>query len=169
MSGEILPCAPESLSDAHDLTAFDCGTPELNKWLRTRAAIADGKTSRTYVITHDTRVVAYYCLSAGSILREDLPSSKLRRNTPEHVPVIIIGRLAVDRSCQGQGYGKGLLKDAILRSLAAAAGIGVRAILVHAIDDAAAAYYRSHGFLPTSLNARTLVLPIETATAALEP
>jgi GNAT superfamily N-acetyltransferase len=163
--GGISP--PEPLTSAHDLSAFDCGVPELNDWLKLRAALSEAKTSRTYIVTNDRRVVAYYCLSAGAVLRGELPSSKLRRNTPEQVPVIAIGRLAVDRACQGKGYGKGLLKDAILRAISAANSIGVRAILVHAKDDMAAEYYRACGFLPSPINTHTLVLPIETAIAAL--
>lgn len=114
-----------------------------------------------------SRVVGYYCLAAGSVIRTDLPSAKLRRNTPPQVPVIVIGRLAVDKQFQRRRIGAGMLKDAITRALKASRTIGVRAILVHAVDDAAAAFYRSYDFLPSPTDARTLLLPIETAAAAL--
>jgi len=155
---------PERIADSHDLTAFDCGSPELDAWLKNRAL--DGRSARAYVVAVDNRVVAYYCLSAGSVIRADLPK-KAQRNTPDQIPVVIIGRLAVDRRFQSRGFGKGLLKDAILRALQASEAIGVRAIVVHALDDEAAKFYRKFGFVDSPLNPRTLVLPIETAKQAL--
>lgn len=160
------PNPPEALSDVHDLTQFDCGNADLDRWLRQRARTSEGATARTFVVAAGGHVVAYYCLAAGSVVPRELPR-KIRHNNPEQVPVIVIGRLAVDRAFQGRGFGKGLLKDAILRALQAAQSIGVRAIVVHAIDDRAAAFYKKFGFLPSPLDARTFILPVATAAAAL--
>lgn len=155
---------PEPIADSHDLANFDCGRPELDAWLKHHAL--DGRSARAYVVAVDNRVVAYYCLSAGSVIRGDLPK-KAQRNTPEQIPIILIGRLAVDRKFQSRGFGKGLLKDAVLRVLQASETIGIRAIVVHAIDDEAAEFYRKFGFVASTLTARTLVLTIETAKQAL--
>jgi predicted N-acetyltransferase YhbS len=109
------------------------------------------------------RVVGYYSLAAGSIRREQLPTAKLRQNQPSDVPVIVLGRLAVDLRFEGQGIGSGLIEDAFLRCLTAAAAIGVRAIVVQAIDDEAAGFYVRLQFVPLSSSGLALVLPIETA------
>jgi predicted N-acetyltransferase YhbS len=96
-------------------------------------------------------------------MRGDLPKATLRRNAPDEVPVIVLGRLAVDMNFASRGLGTALLQDAFLRSLRAAEAVGVRAILVHAIDDKACAFYRRFGFLAFPTNPLTLVLPLETA------
>jgi GNAT superfamily N-acetyltransferase len=158
---------PERLRDGHDLTSFDCGKPELNEWLTARARTNEGRTARTFVAAVDGRVVGYYCLAAGSVMREELPTAKARQNTPEPVPVIVIGRLATDKKFQGRGFGMGLLKDAILRALTTADSIGVRAIIVHAKDEDGVAFYKKFGFLVSPMNARTLVLTVETAKQAI--
>lgn len=158
---------PERLSEHHDVSSFDCGHRELNDWLARQATASEAKSARTYVVARDARVIAYYCLAAGSVIRSDLPRAKLRKNMPDQVPIIVIGRLAVDLKFQGRGFGQALLKDATLRILTAHDAVGVRAILVHAIDDKACDFYRRFGFLPTLNNSRTLVLPIETVKQAL--
>lgn len=159
--------APELLSEGHDLSAFHSGQPILDEWLKRQARSSEGRTARTIVVCEGSRVVGYYCLAAGMIVREQLPSAKLRKNAPTEIPVVILGRLAVDEKFQRHGIGKGLLKDAILRSLQAAGTIGVRAILVHPIDDKAAAFYARFGFLNSVIGPETMMLPIETAAAAL--
>jgi predicted N-acetyltransferase YhbS len=132
-----------------------------------QARASEGRSARTYVVAAGRRVIGYYCLAAGSVTRADLPRASLRRNQPEQVPVIVLGRLAVDVDFAGCGIGKGLLKDALARSLSAAAGIGVRGILVHAIDHQAAGFYLKFQFLPFPTNELTLVLPLDTAAAAI--
>jgi len=158
---------PEALADRHDLSRFDCGNDDLNHWLRHRARPSEGRSARTIVLPAANRVMGYYCLAAGAVERANLATARLRRNLPEPIPVLVLGRLARDLELRGRGVGAGLLKDAILRSLEASRIIGVRAIVAHAIDDAAAQFYRRFQFLPSPLDARTLVLPIETAQAAL--
>jgi len=127
----------------------------------------DGYSARTFVVAVGPRVIGYYCLATGAVMRKDLPSAKLRQNLPEQVPVVVIGRLAVDKRFQSRGFGAGLLRDAILRVISAAEEIGVRAVIVHAIDDPARDFYLKYGFLQSEWNDRTLFLPIETAKEAL--
>jgi len=159
--------APAPLSKSHDCAAFDCGRPVLDDWLRRRAPRSEGRTARTYVVAEGRRVVGYYTLAAGAVARTSLPSARARRDTPTEVPVVVIGRLAVDLGYQRRGVGAGMLKDAILRAVEASRAIGVRAILVHAIDDEAAGFYRRFGFTASPVAPRTLMLAIETAVAAL--
>jgi len=158
--------APERLTARHDLTRFDCGDAGLNDWLKRRALKNEGGSSRTYVVCAGDAVVGFYCLAAGAVIRAEAPKP-IQRNMPEQLPVILIGRLAVDTAHQGRGIGAGLLKDALLRSLAIADAIGVRAILVHALDDKAAAFYARYGFKPSPIDPQTLLVPLETAAAAL--
>ena len=158
--------APVAFDSTHDVSLFDCGKEPLNDWLKERAAGNEGRSSRCFVVCEGREVVAYYCTAAGSVERDKLPK-KLQRNMPQSVPVIIIGRMAVDKRKQGFGIGHGLLKDALLRILNASREIGARAILVHAIDDDVVPFYRNHGFLPFPTDARTLFLPLETIVAGL--
>lgn len=138
----------------------------LDDWLRARALKAEGRSARTYVVTIDDVVVGYYCFAAGGVRLEEAPA-RLRRNMPQMVPVILIGRLAVDKRYQGLGVGKGLLKDALLRAVQAAEIVGARALLVHAIDQEAAAFYAKFGFLEYPEMSQTFFLPMETIAAAL--
>lgn len=162
----MTPATPQSLTTDHDVSAFACGRPSLDDWLRRRALPNEvSGASRTYVVCDGKRVVAYYCLAAGSVCRKDAPG-KLRRNVPEQIPVAVLGRLAVDESCQGRGFGTALLRDAVLRTLGAADSPGIRALLVHALDPAAADFYRNRGFLDSPIDPLVLMLPMETARAA---
>jgi GNAT superfamily N-acetyltransferase len=158
---------PAPISAAHDLTAFDCGNEDLNDWLKRRALASEGRSARTTVLCDGQRVAGYYCLATGSIERESLSSARLRKNLPDPIPILVLGRLAIARDYQGRGLGKALLKDAILKTVTASEIAGVRALVVHAIDDAAARFYQKHGFVPSPLNLRVFLLPIETAKAAL--
>jgi predicted N-acetyltransferase YhbS len=124
------PGAPEPLTPSHDLSAFDCGAAEPNDWLRLRALKnEESGASRTYAVCAEQRVVGYYCLATGAIAHA---SGKVRRNMPDPIPVMVIGRLAVDQGWRSQGLGRALLRDAILRTVQAADIAGIRAILVHA-------------------------------------
>lgn len=107
-------------------------------------------------------MVAYYCLAAGSVERRELPK-KLQANTPPAVPVIILGRLAVDLEYQAKNIGTSLLRDALLRSLNTAENIGVRALLIHAIDDELVPYYEKRGFQSSPVDPKTMFIPLEQA------
>lgn len=158
---------PEAITTAHDVSGFSCTREELNVWLKRRALANEGRTSRTYVVTHQgPRVVGYYAIAAGGVSRDTLPKA-MRRDNPEQVPVVVLGRLATDRNFERRGIGTGMLQEAISRTLTLSAEIGVRSLLVHAIDDEAAQFYLKFGFIRSPIGDRTLLLPIETARAAL--
>ncbi|RWM25552.1 GNAT family N-acetyltransferase [Mesorhizobium sp.] len=155
--------APALLADSHELDLFQSGTDGLDQWLRRRArANQVSGASRTYVIAENTRVVGYYCLSSGGFDLAGAPGS-IRRNMPDPVPVAVLGRLAVDVSWQGKGLGGALLQDAVLRIGQAAAILGIRGLLVHAISDEAKAFYEHYGFQAAPKNPMTLVLSLKMA------
>jgi len=155
---------PTPLTEAHAVEGFDSGTPPLDTWLGHRALRNQHSgASRTFVtspVEDRLRVVGFYSLAASSVKLEDAPG-KVRRNMPEPIPVILLGRLAVDTRCQGAGLGASLLQDALRRVAGIADDVGIRALLVHAIDDSAAAFYRRFGFIAASLDDQTLFLPIQ--------
>ncbi len=158
--------APARLTPEHDLSAFDCGAPALNEWLRHRALKNESRFPRTYVVCEDKRVVAYLCISAGGVDRAAAPG-KLRPNAPDTIPVSVIGRLAVSRGHAGKGLGADLLSDALRRIAVASQSIGIGAVLVHAKDDAAKRFYmKSAEFIEYPEDSRILFLPIETVVAA---
>jgi GNAT superfamily N-acetyltransferase len=141
--------AVELLSADHDLSEFDCGKhASLTDWLKRFARMnqASGDT-RTYVVHRNQRVVGYYSLAPGSVSRKEA-TARASKAAPEPVPIVLLARLAVDQEEQGQGLGSALLKDALQRAYAGAEIIGGRAVLVHAIDAEAAAFYRKYGFEP---------------------
>jgi len=168
MRGRIAP--PARLTAAHDVSAFDCGNPALDDWLKTRALDSEGKTARTYVVCDmNGVVVGYYCISNGSVERRALPSKlKKTQGLPNHIPVAIIGRLARHRDPAWKGLGADLLQDALIRIMVAAEIIGVRAVLVHAIDDTAAAFWKRNDFIESPLGSKIFYLPLETVARALE-
>ena len=158
--------APVPLTAEHDLSAFDCGEPALNEWLRHRALKNESRFSRTYVVCEDKRVIAYFCISAGAVERAAAPG-KVRRNAPDTVPVSVIGRLAVSRDHAGKGLGADMLSDALRRIAVASQSIGIGAVLVHCKDDAAKRFYvKCAEFIEYPTDSRTLFLPIETVVAA---
>jgi len=158
---------PAPLAPEHQLDQFDSGVAPLDEWLRRRARANEAVgASRTFVLCADLRVVGYYSLAAGSIMHTGA-TGRVRRNMPEPVPVVLLGRLAIDKGWQGRGLGANLLRDAILRTVSAAGTIGVRAILVHAISDAAKAFYEKHGFLASPVDPMTLMITIGDAAMAL--
>jgi GNAT superfamily N-acetyltransferase len=160
--------APKPLDTKHQLADFDCGNTELNEWLKKRALKNENSgASRTYVVTLGDKVVAYYCLANGSIINITAPG-KIRRNMPDPIPVMIIGRLAVDIHWQGKGSGYGLVRDAILRTLQAAKIAGIRAILVHAISQEAKQFYEKCGFIPSPIDPMILMIAITDALEAIE-
>jgi GNAT superfamily N-acetyltransferase len=160
----ITPPAP--IESGHIIDNFDCGTIVLNDWLQNRAKQSEAKSSRTFVVCSGTTVVGYYCLSAGGVLRDEVPT-KLRRNMPGSVPVMILGRLAVDAAYQGRNIGSDLLLDAMKRTIGVSKETGVRAMLVHVIDDETVPFYLQYGFVQFPEGSKTLFLPIETMIDAL--
>lgn len=158
--------APVPLTAEHDLSAFDCGEPALNDWLRHRALKNESRFSRTFVVCEDNQVIAYCCISAGAVERAAAPG-KVRRNAPATIPVSVIGRLAVSRGHAGKGLGADILSDALRRIAVASQSIGIGAVLVHAKDDAAKRFYMTCAeFIDYPAGSRTLFLPIDTVVAA---
>jgi len=163
--------APEPLDPEHDVSRFSNGVHlSLDQWLRERARASEGLSARTYVVcpgSEPERVVAYFSISAALEERRDLPSAKLRRGSPEQVPLLLIGRLSVDAEWRGRGLGSALLADALRRCLAASEIAGARGVVAHAIDGAAAAFYERHGFIRSPLGERVMLVPIETVRALI--
>jgi GNAT superfamily N-acetyltransferase len=158
MSPEPHVTAPEHIEAHHDSTAFDCGEPALNDWLRLQALKNEASgASRTYVICAEGRVVGYYALATGAVARA-AATGKVRRQMPDPIPVMIIGRLAVDTSYQGHGLGYGLLRDALLRTLQVAEQAGVRAVLLHAMTTEAKRFYLRAGFQESPLDPMTMMI-----------
>lgn len=154
---------PEKLSPEHDLSGFDCGEPVLNEWLRGRAVLNEASgASRTYIVRAGTRVAGYYSLAVGAVAH-DQAAGRIKRNMPDPVPVMILARLAVDKTLQGRGVGPGLLRDAVLRTVQAAEIAGIRAILMHAISDRAKRFYEAHGFRASPVNPMTLMITLAEA------
>lgn len=161
--------APERLVGDHDVGQFRNGRhPSLDDWLRERALASEGLSARTYVVCESSaerRVVGYYAISTAMEERIALPSARLRKGMPGQIPLLLIGRLAVDEAYHGMGLGTDLLSDALRRCLAASEIAGVRAVIAHAIDDAAVGFYQRHGFILSPLGERVMLMPIETVSA----
>jgi GNAT superfamily N-acetyltransferase len=155
--------AVEPLNEDHILDRFDCGEHKsLTTWLRQFARINQASNStRTYIVHRAQHVVGYYSLAASSIRKEDA-SSRGAKGQPNHpIPVILLARLAIDKTEQHQGLGPALLKDALQRCLRAAKEIGARAVLVHAIDEKAKGFYRHFGFEDCAVDDLHLMLLIK--------
>lgn len=158
----VLLGAPEPLTPSHRLDDFECGETLLDDWLK-RRALANQLcgASRTFVVTdQDNRVCGYYALAAGAVSHL-MASSAVRRNMPDPVPVMVLARLAVDRRLQGMHLGASLLRDAVNRAVAVSYNAGVRALLVHALNDQAKQFYEHYGFQVSPAHAMTLMLRLD--------
>lgn len=144
----------EKLRADHAIEAFDCGEPSLNNWLKKHALQNQGSNAaQTYVGLVDEVVVGYYSLAVGQVEYADAPE-RLKKGLARHpVPVMLLARLAVHKDWQRKGVGRGLLKDAVLRTLQAAGIAGIRALAVHAKDDAARQYYEQFDFVASPTDA----------------
>ena len=153
---------PVPLGPDHDCSTFDCGNDALNRWLVERAKGNQlSRASRTFVVTTtENRVVGYYSLSNFAIARREA-TGRVARNMPDPIPAMLLGRLAVDRSVNSQGIGKGMLRDAIARTLQVAEHSGVRALFVHAIDGRARDWYLKYGFEPSPTNDLELMVLVD--------
>jgi GNAT superfamily N-acetyltransferase len=169
--GEIAPSpatlasyeAPRPITVSDDCSQFDCGEDVLNVWLRDTALRSEGRSARTFVLCQGGKVIGYYCLSSGAVARAGLPTARLRRGLADPVPVIILGRLAVDKNHAGGKLGRSLLRDALLRAFQASEYVGAFAVLVHALEnDRAARFYLTNGFQKFPNGNRTFFLPMAT-------
>jgi predicted N-acetyltransferase YhbS len=160
--------SPIPLESGHEFAAFDCGVAALNHYLKKYALQnQQGQSARTYVATRADRVVGYYTLTAGSARREETPARVAKGLAAHPVPVVLLARLAVDANEKGKGLGAGLLKDALLRAAAAAEIIGCRAVMVHAKDEGARAFYQRFGFDPSPSDPFRLFLLMKDLKATL--
>jgi GNAT superfamily N-acetyltransferase len=158
---------PAALDDTHELSLFDCGEPSLNDWLRRRARGNQmAGASRTFVVARGDVVVGYYCLAAGAVASAVAPG-RVRRNMPDPVPMAVLGRLAVDRTVQGRGIGRGLLQDAVRRTLQASQVLAVRGLLVQALNEDARRFYLGCGFMASPAEPMLLMATIADLTAAI--
>jgi GNAT superfamily N-acetyltransferase len=149
--------APELLTARHDVTPFSCGEPALDRWLKTRALANQEKGFTVVMVVHDAgRVVGYYGLAPTAVVAAILPRSIRTGQPPDPIPCLLLGQLATDRSYAGRGIGTGLLKHALARCVAGARLIGGRALVVHALDERAAAFWHRRGFLPSRDDPLTL-------------
>lgn len=162
---------PEPLGPDHVLDDFDCGPASLNVWLtkHARQAAAAG-SARTYVVvdSEQSRVVGYHALAAAGVEREAATARVIKGMPRYPVPVVLLARLAVDASVGRRGLGAWLLRDAMTRTLAASETIGVRAMLVHAIDNDAREFYIRHGLEPSPTDPLHLMILIKDIAAALD-
>lgn len=151
--------SPEPLSAAHSVDGFSCGESVLDDWLKRRAlANQASRASRTFVVTNrEGQVMGYCALSTSAVAHADATGG-VRRNMPDPIPVLVLGRLAVDHRAQGMKLGASLLKDAVNRSMAVSENAGVRALLVHALHDRAKDFYLKYGFGSSPTDPMTLML-----------
>lgn len=158
---------PEKLNSLHRIDSFDSGNSQLDDWLKQRARKNELEgASRTYVLCARELVIAYYCLANGAVA-QTAAIGRVRRNMPDPIPVMVIGRLAVDCRWQGKGIGRALLRDAILRTLQASEIAGIRAILVNAISEDAKQFYEKCGFTASPIDPMILMVKVNDAIASL--
>jgi GNAT superfamily N-acetyltransferase len=164
--GAVL-AAPIRLTESHILDGFDCGYPIMNEWLCKRALRnGNGGACRTFVVCSGDTVVGYFGLAVGSVLHS-VATGKVRRNMPDPIPIMILSRLAVDKRWQGYGVGCGMLREAILKTIDVSEHAGIRALLVHAIDEKAKNFYERWNFQASHLEPATLMMTLQDARKAV--
>lgn len=158
---------PEALNEKHNIQGFNSGEESLDIWLKTKA-IKNQKAnaSRTYVACNNERVVAYYVLASSSVVGSSA-TGRFRRNMPDPVPVVILGRLAIDLEYQNKGIGRALIRDAGLRVIQAAETIGIRGLLVQAISTKAKNFYEKLGFEPSLIDPMILMVTLDDLKASI--
>jgi GNAT superfamily N-acetyltransferase len=161
------PSPPEPLSADHVLDGFECGEGSLDDWLKRRALKNQASgASRCFVVCDRRAVIGFYSLSAGGVHHEAAPKS-MRRNMSDPLPVLLLGRLAIDRRYHNQGLGRALLRDAMLRAVHIASDAGVFAIMAHALSEQAKRFYLSRGFVESPLQPMTLIMTLATVRSIL--
>lgn len=154
----------QPLARAHDRSSFDCGNSTLNEWLQRRSGQWQKKElARCYIAVHkgESRVFGYYAISSHHIGYESLPADRAKGLPKIDVPVVLLGRLAVDQSVRGEGLGSLLLVDALRRAQHLSTQLGIRAVEVDAIDEAARQFYLKFGFTPLEDDPHHLFLPMQ--------
>ena len=159
---------PEEISRKHEIAAFTCERDSLDDWLKNQALKSNSAgDSKVFVILEEGgEVIGYYAISAGSVSRKEA-TRKIGANAPDPVPMALIGRLAIHKNHQRQNIGSALLRDAILRIAQAAEHMGIKGIMVHALDDDSAKFYAERGFQPSKVDGHHLMISISEVTAEL--
>jgi len=160
--------APEPLAQHHQTNDFDSGVPTLDDWLKRRALTNQASgASRTFAACENTVVVGYYAL-ASSAVSANIAVGRFRRNMPEPIPVVVLGRLAAAKTHHGRGLGRALFQDAARRVIQAADAIGVRGLIVHALSEDAKAFYLRLGFDQSPLEPMTLMITLSDLRSAVQ-
>jgi GNAT superfamily N-acetyltransferase len=151
---------PELLAAHHNIEAFTSGVGSLDSWLK-RRALKNQATggSRIFVVCEGQRVIAYYALASSAVAVAET-TGRFSRNMPDPIPVVILGRLAVDQDFQGKGLGRAMVRDAGYRVVQAADMIGIRGLIVHALSAEASAFYEAVGFASSPLDPMTLMITL---------
>ena len=154
----LLP--PELLAAHHNIETFTSGVESLDSWLKRRALRNQATgASRIFVVCEGLRVAAYYALASSAVAVAET-TGRFRRNMLDPIPVVVLGRLAVDQNFQGKGLGRALVRDAGYRVIQAADAIGIRGLIVHALSAEARTFYEAVGFAPSPLNPMTLMITL---------
>ena len=160
--------APEPLTAAHVTADFDSGVPSLDERLRRRAMQNQTSgASRTFMICTGGRVVGYYALASSAVMPAAAPG-RFRRNMPDPIPVVVLARLAVDRTEQGKGLGRALFQDAAKRVIHAVEAIGIRGMIVHVLSEDAKAFYAALGLEESPLDSMILMTTVNDLRAVLQ-
>lgn len=159
----------EPLSPSHDVNGFDCGNDTLNVWLREHARHSAGQGTRTYLLLDNASdgVAGYFALAPHLLERDDAPPS-VGRGSPQRIPAILLAKFALQTHLHGQGLGAELLVHALTTTIAAARSAGGRLVVVDAIDENAASFYRAHDFQPSPTDPRRLIIKLSTVARALD-
>jgi GNAT superfamily N-acetyltransferase len=162
--------APEALRETHVRSTFQCGKPALDDWFARHALHAQqAGSARTFVVCDDEIVAGYFSLTVGQVEAADAPA-RIGKGMGRHpIPVVVLARLAVAEAYQGRGIGRGMLRDAVARTLVMAAHAGIRALLTHPLDEAAARFYLHFGFQASPLDDRQLLLLLKDARRLQSP
>ena len=157
---------PTTLASHHEVESFSSGIENLDHWLKRRALKNQvSGASRTFVACENQKVGAYYALASSAVAVAEA-SGRFARNMPNPVPVVVLGRLAVDQNFQGKGMGRALVRDAGYRVLQAADTIGIRCLIVHAISTEARNFYLQLGFELSPLDPLMLMITLANLKAA---
>jgi GNAT superfamily N-acetyltransferase len=160
MTSDFTPNPPEPLRSDHLLEEFDSGVTALDEWLKRRAYRNQiHGASRTFVMCEQLHVIGYYALASSAVTTQAAPG-KIKRNMPDPIPMVVLGRLAIARSHQKLGLGRALFQDAARRVVYAAEAIGIRGLLVHALSEEAKAFYLALGLEPSPVDPMTLMTTI---------